>query len=370
MPYRKYIPEKIIVEKRVWELPWTQEILSRMKGLPVRKISTIEEEALACQKAVISPEESLKTLALAQQSGKFLKPCPGTSNYVCCGYYFLNIATNCDVNCTYCILQSYLNIPFMVVYTNIEDAFRETDGVLGAHKFPLYRIGTGELTDSLTLEHITHMSEKLIPYFAQKKNAILELKTKTTQIENLLHLEHNRKIVVSWSLNPDEIIRTEEKNAPSLKERLDAARKVDAAGYRLGFHFDPMIDYPNWESGYKDVIDRLFAAVHSGNIAWISLGALRYPAQMDRLIRERHPESKIVLGELLPGKDGKLRYFRMLRQRMFRKMVDWIHSHDPNVTVYFCMESPEVWKYAFREQVLQKCPLPGMLDRSVFEWAK
>lgn len=370
MTYQKYRPEKVIVEERVWDLPWTQEILARLKGIPVRKIQTIEDEAQAYREAEISPEEARKTLALAKQSGKFLKPCPGTQNYVCCGYYFLNLATNCDVNCTYCILQGYLNIPFMVVYTNIEDAFRELDGVLGEYKFPLYRIGTGELTDSLTLEHVTHMSEKLVPFFVEKKNAILELKTKTTQIENLLHLNHRRKVVVSWSLNPDEIIRTEEKNAPSLAERLKAARKVDDAGYRLGFHFDPMIDYPNWETGYREVVDRLFDAVHSENFAWISLGALRYPAAMDRVIRENHPESRIVLGELLPGKDGKLRYFRALRQKMFRKMVEWIHAHDPNVTVYFCMESPEVWQYAFKEQVLQRCPLPKMLDKSVFEWVK
>ncbi len=370
MAYQKYFPEKILVEERVWHLPWTQEILSRLEEIPVRKIATVEEEAQKVREAGIPASEAKRTLALAKQSGKFLKPCPGTQNYVCCGYYFLNVATNCDVNCTYCILQGYLNIPFMVVYTNIEDAFRELEQVLGKCKFPLYRIGTGELTDSLTLEHLTHMSEKLVPFFVKQKNAILELKTKTTQIENLLHLDHRRKVVVSWSLNPDEIIRTEEKNAPSLSERLEAAKKVDAAGYRLGFHFDPMIHYPDWETGYRETVDRLFEAVHPENIAWISLGALRYPAPMDRVIRENHPDSRIVLGELLSGKDGKLRYFRPIRQKMFRKMVEWVKNRAPDVTVYFCMESPEVWEYAFRKPVLRQCPLPKMLDKAVFEWVK
>jgi spore photoproduct lyase len=370
MAYQKYWPEQVLVEERVWNLPWTQEILTRLDGVPVRKIHTVEEEAEKAREAGLSPAEARKTLVLARQSGKFLKPCPGTQNYVCCGYYFLNVATNCDVNCTYCILQGYLNIPFMVVYTNIEDAFRELDGVLGAVKFPLYRIGTGELTDSLTLEHITHMSERLVPYFAEKKNAILELKTKTTQIDWLLSLDHRRKVIVAWSLNPDAVIQAEEKNAPSLAERLSAAQKVEAAGYRLAFHFDPMIHYPDWESGYREVVERLFDAVHPENIAWISLGALRYPAPMDRVIRENHPESRIVLGELVPGKDGKLRYFRPIRQQMFRKMIDWVKARAPQVTLYFCMESPEVWAYAFREQVLHKCPLPKLLDKSVFDWVK
>ena len=355
-----FFPEEIWLERRVAELPATQEILARVDGVPVREIEDIGQ--LLREHAELPHK---RVLVLAKQEGRFLKPCPGTQNYVCCGYYFLNLATNCDVNCTYCILQGYLNNPYMTVYTNLEDMFAEVEAVLRSNRTFFYRIGTGELTDSLTLEHLIHYSEKLIPFFLRQSNAILELKTKTVQIENLLQFRPEGRVIVSWSLNPDELIEREEKNAPPLAARLEAARRCAEQGYLIGFHFDPLIYYEDWEEGYRSVVRELFRAVPTRQIVWISLGALRYPAIMDRIVRERHPDSRIVLGEMFPGKDGKLRYFRPLRERMFRQMVRWIREQDDRVRIYLCMESPEVWRAAFGEQPLARCGLPKQLDTAV-----
>ncbi len=40
---------------------------------------------------------------------------------------------------------------------------------------------------------------------------------------------------------------------------------------------------------------------------------------MDEAIRKNYPESTIVLGELLPGIDGKYRYLKTMRLEMFRE---------------------------------------------------
>ncbi len=108
-----------------------------------------------------------------------------------------------------------------------------------------------------------------------------------------------------------------------------------------------MIYYESWERDYYEVVRRIFEKIKPENIDWISLGALRYPPHLDQIIRENHPNSKIVYGELFPGKDGKLRYFKPIRVNMFGKMYRWIKGFAPDVFVYLCMESSEVWEKSF-----------------------
>jgi len=358
--YRPFLPEKLWVEKRVATLPTTGEILARLPGVPIEWIETVHQALAERQES-----SAARILLLAQQDGEFLKPCPGTQKYVCCNYYFFNLATNCDIGCSYCILQGYLNNPYLTVYTNLEAGLAELAQRLRSAPQRFFRIGTGELTDSLTLDHLTGYSKKLIPFFLEQSNAILELKTKTTQIDNLLQFSPRRQVIVSWSLNPERLIEREESQAPSLRLRLEAASACAAAGYLIGFHFDPLIYYPDWEQDYQAVVRELFRAVPAEQIVWISLGALRYPAAMDRIVRERHPESEIVLDEMLPGKDGKLRYFRPLRQQLFHRMIAWIRAESKQVQIYLCMESREVWRQAFGRQLLSRCSLPRQLDRAV-----
>ena len=80
------------------------------------------------------------------------------------------------------------------------------------------------------------------------------------------------------------------------------------------------------------------------NIAWISLGALRYPAPLKQIARGRFTSSPIFSAEQITGKDGKTRYLRPLRQKMFKVIYDRLQSVWPNAFIYFCMESEEIWQ--------------------------
>jgi spore photoproduct lyase len=206
-------------------------------------------------------------------------------------------------------------------------------------------VGTGELADSLALEPIVKSAEKFVSFFANKTNALLELKTKSDNIRELLSLPHCGRTVVSWSLNPDEIISREEYNSPPLLMRLECARQVQNAGYLLGFHFDPILHYVNWEAGYKSMIQTLFRKVDSSRVAWISMGSLRFPSVMKEKVVEKFPRSKIAYGELIPGLDGKYRYVKPLRVRMYSSIYRWLRKYGgEDLFIYFCMESPDVWR--------------------------
>jgi spore photoproduct lyase len=196
------------------------------------------------------------------------------------------------------------------------------------------RIGTGQYSDSLALDQKTGLSKLLIKLFAGQDNHLLELKTKSAEVDHLLDLNHRGKTVFAWSVNPEKVVKREELGSVSLSERIKAAKKCTEAGYPVAFHFDPVIFYPGWDRDYKEVVDLIFSEINAKDIAWISLGALRY-----------QPELKyITFGEMHVGEDGKMRYIKPIRIEIFKKMHEFIRNLSKDVYVYLCMEGAEVWK--------------------------
>lgn len=365
MAYQPYWPSKIYVDNRIISHPVTQRILKKLPNLSPMIFNDLSE--LIVKNSIFRQPNITykKPLVLTYQKSKFLKRCPGTQNYICCGYQILNLMNNCEMNCSYCILQGYLNSPFIIVYVNIENLLSELLEKFNKQPDKIFRIGTGELADSLSTDHITGYSSQLVPFFADSRNAIIELKTKSPLINNFINLNHNGRTVVAWSLNTPKIIDSEESLAPTLEERLVAAEKCQQAGFKLAFHFDPMIYYDGWEPDYHLVIIKLFEKIKPENIIWISLGALRYPPQLDRIIRQNHRASKIVYGELFPGKDGKLRYFKPIRIKMFSKTYQWIKELAPDVFVYLCMESSELWQKSFGWTPKTTTGLKRLMDKLI-----
>ena len=289
-----------------------------------------------------------KTLVLAKHKGDFLKKCPGSEGQVCCNYFVINFASNCPMDCSYCYLQEYLaDNSSLKVFSNVGDLLDEADRTVSRHRGVFFRIGTGEITDSLALEPYIGMAGALIPYFAEQPNVLLELKTKSDRVEGLLRFDPKGRIVVGWSMNPQRVIDLDEHGTASLEERLRAARLCQEAGYRLGFHFDPMVEYPGWEADYEAMLEQTFATIDWRRLSWLSVGVLRQTPGLKRAMRERFPRTGLLTGEQVLCPDGKFRYFQPLRVEMYRKMVRWIRRVAPTVKIYLCMESRQVWEQVF-----------------------
>ena len=227
----------------------------------------------------------------------------------------------------------------------------------------VHRIGTGEFTDSLLLDPLTHLSEIVVPFFAAQANAILELKTKTAQVDLLEKMDHRGHTIVAWSLNSPQVITKDEAGAATLEERLEAAQRCQEWGYRVAFHFDPLLAYAEWQQGYREVVDRLCSSVDPEGIAWISLGTLRFMRSLKTVIQQRYPTTTILDEEFVPGLDGKLRYFRDLRVKMYAHLRELLLGAHEDLCVYLCMESDDVWREAFGFTPVERGGLSAMLDR-------
>ena len=359
-----YIKE-IHVEESILNLDYTQEILGRA-NLPHKVIADRADPQGIAGEYPANLVQGKHHLLLCKNRGHFFKPCPGTKEYRCCDYQVLNIGMGCPMDCVYCILQAYLNKPWLTFFVNTEDLLLEMENSFSAEPDLFFRIGTGEFTDSMALDRLTCLSPRLVEFMAKQKQAVLELKTKSAVIDNLKDLEHNGRTVVAWSLNAPVIMQKEEIRTATVDERLSAAAQCAEWGYKLAFHFDPIIDHPGWEDGYEKTIKKLFQTVPAENIVWISLGGLRYLPSLKTIGTSRFPGSRIFYQEFIEGLDNKKRYFRPRRVTLYKHIYRQLKKYAAQSTcIYFCMESDEIWQEVMGFVPEERGGIPAMLDRTV-----
>jgi len=355
---------KISVEEDCLDLPYTQAILSRANGLPVEVIPS-RSYPLFTSPYPESLQDGKRHLLLARNLGRFFKPCPATREYRCCDYQVLNIGMNCPMDCVYCILQAYLNNPHLSFFVNIDQMFDEINAAFAAEPDRFWRIGTGEFTDSMAIDRLTGLSPLLVKFMAKQKKAVLELKTKSAAIGHLAELDHQGRTIVAWSLNSPTVMAREELRTATLAERLAAAAQCAEWGYKLAFHFDPIIYHPDWQQGYSETIRQLYEAVPKEAIVWISMGALRFLPNLKKIAVKRFPNSRFFHEEFVIGLDNKSRYFRQLRVDLYRHLYDELQKRKADHTaVYCCMESDEIWQDVFGYKPEDKGGLAAILDRA------
>jgi len=283
----------------------------------------------------------------ALQKGAFVKHCPCSPGSVPCGYFNLNLHSGCPFACSYCILQAYLgNKTQGIFYTNWADLEAELEKFLAKNQE--VRIGSGELSDSLAYENVRPSAVRVLELFRKFPRTLFEYKTKAIHVQTLLGVKETPgNIVVSWSLNPPRLIRDEERLTPPLSQRLQALAAIQEKGYKIGIHFDPLILFPDWRKHYRELIRRLAAVIRPERVAWWSLGALRFPAELKKHIF-KHRASQLLWGELIQGPDGKYRYFTPQRLELFAFVRDEIKKQlAGEIALYLCMEDEYTWKQIF-----------------------
>ncbi|MGP0565254.1 MULTISPECIES: SPL family radical SAM protein [unclassified Nitrospina] len=344
MPFE---PDLIVLDTPAEDHPFTQRVLETLPGVPVRRDHTPENAVETLREEAVDVFGAAKRqLALTTFKGSFLKKCPGLSpGMVCCNYYVVNLIKNCVYDCSYCFLQDFLeNNPLLTAFVNIDDLLAELEEEFCEHPDRSFRVGTGEVTDSLALDDLLPYTDYLVPFFNRQNNAVLELKTKSDCVDNLLKQPDPTNVIVSWSLNPEEIVEREEIGTPSLAQRLDAARRCAEHGFQVGIHLDPVILFDGWERAYGRLIEQVFDTLPAHQLEWISLGSFRYRPNLKRVIKERHPHTRLLTQEHVAGADGKFRYLRPLRNHAYDTLRTTIKRRAPEVDVYLCMETKEVWE--------------------------
>jgi spore photoproduct lyase len=284
---------------------------------------------------------SLPKVEYVEAQGSIVRDCPGTKHHICCGYKTIDLVEGCNLSCSYCIMKAYLNSTNIKVTQGIPHILSQTDDAIDHETRHILRFGTGELADSLALDRKLDLNKHLVEYFGHKKKALLELKSKWASIDHLVPCL-NPYTVISFSVSPQRLIDSEEKRTSPLYKRLKAAKKAQDLGCFVGLHFDPVVIYDGFEKDYQYLIDDIGRILDPERIIWISLGLLRFPPKLyDHFIENKR--KTLLAGEFIRGEDGKYRYIKNERIKVYRMLYKQLKAINEDLFVYMCMERGDLW---------------------------
>lgn len=115
----------------------------------------------------------------------------------------------------------------------------------------------GSNSDLILENTITNNLVWTIENFRKSPKGMLTFPTKFDMVDPILPLNHDGKIIVRMSVNPQDIIKQIEIGTSPLKNRVEAINKLKQAGYKIGILIAPVILVDNWKSLYEELIKYL-----------------------------------------------------------------------------------------------------------------
>ncbi len=367
MEFLKEKFSKIYIHEDSWQSPVARRARSLFDQGRIEKVRSAPLEEKNGKLSAADFSRSKRLLYIAPYAGQFFKRCPGSRpGLMCCNYFVLNLGLQCDMNCSYCYLQSYINTPVLTIYSNIDQALDELRLIhedLGSQKV---RVGTGEVIDSLSLDPLTLYSRRLIEVFRDFPEWTIEFKTKSSFVDQFLDLEHGGNVIVSWSVNPEYIVKREELGTADLNTRLQAARACLDRNFQVALHLDPIVWHPEWKENYGRLADKIVEDFRPEEIRYISLGTLRFQPDQRHMMRERFGwESLINQAEVFQSQDGKMRYATELRAEMFDFILGRFKADSAHWRILLCMETPETWITTMGQPAQRQAAIQDLFDSSV-----
>ncbi len=274
-------------------------------------------------------------LILAEKYKHFALPAPPGYNIGAKNNYYFSHMLNCLYDCRYCFLQGMFQSANYVLFVNFEDYQQEIKQICHASPNEDIHFFSGYDCDSLAFEPVTGFAEHFLPFFANISNAWLEIRTKSTQIRNLLKTAPNPRTIIAFSLSPDEIATKVEDKAPSLARRLDALCKLQKQGWQIGLRFDPLIYQTGYQEQYKCLFEQVFSRIKMDSLHSVSLGVFRLPEKYFKKIHSLYPEEPLFASPL-ETKQKITSYKSELEQEMLQYCTEQLLSYIPDSKFFPC----------------------------------
>lgn len=248
-------------------------------------------------------------------------------------YYFSHIL-NCLYDCRYCFLQGMYRSAHYVLFVNYEDFVSQIEYKAQATKEDSHFF-SGYDCDSLALEPVTQFLKYFLPVFRKHPHALLEIRTKSTQIRTLLDTEPLTNCVIAWSFTPTEIANALEHKTPSVDNRIAAIKKLQHKGWRIGLRFDPLIYSHEYKTQYQQLFADTLSACQPELLHSVSLGGFRLPKDFFKSLRRMYPNEKLFASPLEEN-HGMISYKTAIQSKMMDFCRHQILAYIPKEKFYPC----------------------------------
>jgi|GEM_PF-1145096 len=286
------------------------------------------------------------------------------------GEYVISFATSCDLGCEYCYLK-YSKVPKKpILYDLLREKFAEEIEILFSLPMEekIFYLNAGETADSLlTITHFEELHKIVeITYGKAKKynvRCFIELRTKTENIFKIKKIPTNNefiKIVYTATLTPQNIIEKFEKagRVASLQRRIEALKYALSLGLLVGIRLEPIIFYPVTGLSYKEILNSmqillnnyrslLFSCrdiLNSKNFHSLALSSLRLTKKQYKILKNKR--SELCFPEMFLCPDGKYRYSRPIRVKIYTELINYIKSISPQLIskLLLSFEFDYIWR--------------------------
>jgi len=324
----------IYVETSLLSHPRTQSVVARYSDIPLIPIERYGE-IFNRKSQNFRLQKQAPALIIAGKRNNIVLPAPDQYGLGGDHNYYFSHLLNCIYDCRYCFLQGMYRSAHYVWFVNYDDFADAITEILNRHPGETSYFYSGYDCDSLALEPVTQFVEYFLPLFARHSNATLELRTKSTQIRSLLHRQPIDNCIAAFSFTPENISKQLELKVPSIERRLDAMKKLQAQGWKVGLRFDPLIFDDNYYTNYKKLFDDVFAHIDIRSLHSVSLGVFRLPETFYRNMQRLYPSEKLFATKIA-AHDGLVSYQREIESKMLHECESMLLKYIPDRIYYPC----------------------------------
>ena len=245
-------PKVIYYEKEILEYPLGKQLIKQYENVEKIEIdnhNNIEEMRKKQNSEFADMKRNL--IIGIRKTHKFVE------NHKTSDFLVPYTSSGCTASCMYCYLVcNYNKCAYLRLFVNREQMLEKIIKTANKSEKELtFEIGSN--SDLILENTITGNLPWTIENFKNVEKGYLTFPTKFDMVDDILQLDHNGKVVIRMSVNPETIINKVEFGTSRLKGRIEAINKLKEAGYKIGILIAPVIMVENWKEIYLELIQRL-----------------------------------------------------------------------------------------------------------------
>lgn len=243
-------------------------------------------------------------------------------------------SSGCIAMCMYCYLVcNYNKCAYLRLFVNREhmlDKLKRTANK--SEKDLVFEIGSN--SDLILENTITQNLEWTIENFKDNPKGKLTFPTKFDMVDSILDLNHNGKIIVRMSLNPEEIINKVEFGTSRLAGRIEAINKLVEADYEVGILIAPIILVDNWKELYENLLKQMTEKLSqkAKRKVFFELIFMTYSYVHNAINHEAFPNAiELYHKEQMTGRGrGKYVYKKEIKEEARKYLEELMKKYFPN----------------------------------------
>ena len=329
-----FIPDAIYFEKNIDKYPLGKELLEKYREAPKIQIenhNNIEEMRKKSNKDFPMMKRNL--IIGTRKTHRFVE------NHKVSDFLVPYTSSGCIASCLYCYLVcNYNKCAYLRLFVNREEMLEKIiKKAKQSDKKLTFEIGSN--SDLILENTITNNLVWTIENFKNVQNGFLTFPTKFDMVDSLLPLEHNGKIIIRMSVNPEEIINKVEFGTSRLHGRIEAINKLKEAGYKVGILIAPVIFVEGWKNKYLELIKTLKKSLSPKvkKDVFFEVIFMTYSYIHTKINEEAFPKAiNLYNKDIMTGRGkGKYWYKKELRQDGEKFFREELYKYFPNNKIIY-----------------------------------